>query len=75
MRIQINQLVPTALDIDGKEIELRYKRVLTMIDGKVCSTLIGTSSQLYYIRQAATKEINDLEKHSERSYDTTIENK
>ena len=57
------------LGIDGKEIEVYHKLVLNMIDGKVCNALTGTSSQLCYICQATSKETNDLEKHSERSYD------
>ena len=69
MRVQIDQLVPTRLDIDGKEIEVHHKLVCTMIDEKVCSALTGTSSQLCYICQATPKEMNDLEKHLEWSYD------
>lgn len=44
MREQINLLEPITFDFDGQKIEINYKMLLTMIDGKVAQALTNTKS-------------------------------
>lgn len=59
---QIDELVPTLVVINGREIKISYTLQLTMVDGKVCSALSDLSTSRCYICGATPKEMNDLNK-------------
>lgn len=57
---EINQLVPTIGNVDGKEVSVKHELLFTMIDGKVCNAMTETSSaQKCYICGATPKFMND----------------
>lgn len=66
---QIKNLQPTKININGEEIVINHKLILTMIDGKVCSALTDTSSQVCYICGVSPKDINNLEAVKKRPCD------
>lgn len=57
---QINRLDPFRISSPIK-LEIRYRLILTMADGKVWSALIDSSSQICYICKASPKEMNNLD--------------
>ena len=58
MEMAINNLTPTSLSAN---VVIEHQLLLTMIDGKICSTLAGFSSMKCYICGATPKEMNNLE--------------
>lgn len=64
---QERNLVPFQTVIDGKKININFKLVLTMIDGKVCNSITNTlSSMRCYLCGATSKEFNDIDKMLQR---------
>lgn len=57
---EISELVPTKVDLDGTEIAISHKMILSLVDGKVCSTISSTLPQICYICGAKPKEMNDI---------------
>lgn len=57
MQTAINNLTPTRL---SENVSVQHQLLLTMIDGKICSTLAGFSSMKCYICGATPKEMNNL---------------
>lgn len=57
---EINQLVPTACEVNGREVTVEHEMLLTMIDGKVCNALTDTLSSLRcYLCGLTAKNLND----------------
>lgn len=61
MESQISQLSPTVVTKNGKKYIISHKMVNTMVDGKVCNSLMSTSSQKCYICKAGPTQFNNLE--------------
>lgn len=57
---QIAELQPAKMQYFGRQLLVKYKMLLTMVDGKVCSALTSTSSQCCYICSAKPSEMNNL---------------
>lgn len=57
IQAQISNLVPKLIS----NFRVHYSMVCSMIDGKVCSALTGTSSQNCCVCQASPKQFNNLE--------------
>lgn len=58
---QIELLQPTKVTLENIDINVHYKFLLTMVDGKVCNALTGTkSSQRCYICGATPKLMNAI---------------
>lgn len=60
VKSQIADLTPTIINVDGCEISVNQELVLSMIDGKVCSTLSDRASQNCHICGATPSQMNDL---------------
>lgn len=60
---QIDELVPTLVVINGRDIKISHTLQITMVDGKVCSALSDLSTSRCYICGATPKEMNDLNKY------------
>lgn len=56
---EIMSLKPTKIVIDGKDIQVNQKLLLTMVDGKICNAITGTSAQRCYVCGAGPKEMNN----------------
>lgn len=64
---QKRNLVPFETVMSGKQININFKLVLTMIDGKVCNSITNTSSSMRcYLCGATSKEFNDIDKMLQR---------
>lgn len=60
MNEKINSLQSAKVEVNKVEIDINYKMILSMIDGKVCSALSQhQSSQTCYICGASPKDMND----------------
>lgn len=60
---QIRNLQPVSVAINGRLVQARYKLLLTMVDGKVCSACASVkSTQKCYICNARPTEMNDVDK-------------
>lgn len=60
---QIRTLSSTKLNIYGIDIEILHTLLFTMVDGKVCNAVTGTTSTLKcYICGLSAKDFNNLEK-------------
>ncbi|KAJ4431291.1 hypothetical protein ANN_19888 [Periplaneta americana] len=60
---QIHHLQPFICELDGKQIEVIYNMLFTMIDGKVYNAITGTSStQRCFLCNLTSKDFNNLEK-------------
>lgn len=58
---QIARLVDTKLNINDKEVLVKHKLLLTMVDGKICNTLTETKSAMRcYLCQSTSKDFNKL---------------
>lgn len=58
----ISSLVPTEVYIAGKKFLIKYKFIMTMVDGKVCNAATGTkSTSRCYICGATSKDFNKLD--------------
>lgn len=66
METQINALKPTFITWGTKTITISHNLQFTMIDGKVCNALTGTSSQVCYICGAKPSEMNDIDRVLQR---------
>lgn len=55
---QINELHSTTACMKNRVIRIEYKMLLTLVDGKVCSSIPETSSQVCYICGATPKTTN-----------------
>lgn len=58
---QIGNLIPTKVTVDNKEFSVSSILLLTMVDGKVCSTIKGISSQKCFVCGATPTEMNNLQ--------------
>ena len=59
---QIRSLLPFHTVIDGKNIEIKYKLVFTMIDGKVKNAITETDSSMRcYICKSTSKQFNNID--------------
>ena len=58
---EIAQLQPLKILIKNKEVSITPKLVLTMVDGKICSSLKNVSPQKCYICGCSPKEMNSTE--------------
>lgn len=67
---QIRNLKPTVITRNGRMIRITYKMLLTMVDGKICSSLTDTSSAARcYICNATPIEMNNLEEERQLELD------
>ena len=61
IELQIEGLAPYANEQNGKSISVTYCMSFTMIDGKVCNAVTGTTStQRCFLCKASSKEFNDI---------------
>ena len=60
LKSQIAAILPTQICQEGEAINVTHKFYMTMIDGKIFSTIANTSSQCCGICGASPKIINDL---------------
>lgn len=57
---EIDNLTPTKIVLRDKSFDISHKMLLTMVDGKICSSLSQfSSSQICYICGASPKDMND----------------
>lgn len=70
---QIDALLPTHLEINGKTILVFHNLLKTMLDGKVANAIAGNpSTQSCYICKISPKDLNNLDKvHKQRCNFTT----
>ena len=61
IQTQIDSLRPTRVIVNTVVFTIKHKLLLTMVDGKVCSSITETSSQICYICGASPKDMNKLE--------------
>lgn len=67
---QIQELVPTNLEIDSKDIIVEHHLIMSMGDGQICNAVMEVSSaQKCYVCGATPKYMNDLENTSKRDPD------
>ncbi len=60
---QIEALQPMSIVMNGKSVSVTYNMSFTMIDGKVCNSVTGTTSaQRCFLCKATSKEFNDIDK-------------
>lgn len=60
---QIHELIPTLYEIDGRIIEINYKLLFTMVDGKICNSLTDTTSTMRcFLCNLTSKDFNNVEK-------------
>lgn len=65
---EIDELLPTVLEIDGTRIIVLHQMHLTMLDGKVVTAITATPSNASCaICKATPKEMNDMQKLSKKS--------
>lgn len=62
MRVQIRQLKPTQFSINGVQITASSNLVLSMVDGKVISSITGTSSQACNLCGASGKALSNADR-------------
>ena len=60
IKAQIQNLTPTKIDIRGREINIETEMLFTMVDGKICNAIAGSSSQKCYICGCTPKQMNDI---------------
>lgn len=58
---KIISLASTVVSSDDKNYSIKHNLQLTMVDGKICSSLTETSSARCYICGSTPKEMNDIE--------------
>lgn len=67
---QIDSLSPFHTVVNGKNIEINYKLVFTMIDGKVKNAVTETDSSMRcYICKATSKQFNNIDLVSKQKVD------
>uniref|UniRef100_A0A2S2PFW3 V(D)J recombination-activating protein 1 RNase H domain-containing protein n=1 Tax=Schizaphis graminum TaxID=13262 RepID=A0A2S2PFW3_SCHGA len=59
---QIEQMRTSIIFVNGNEISVTHKLVFTMVDGKVCNSMTGTSSQRCYICGSTPTQMNNINK-------------
>lgn len=64
---QINRLECTECLVSERNVQVEHRLQLTMVDGKICNALSGTSSAKCYICDAKPSQMNDLENCLKRS--------
>lgn len=69
IKAQIEDLVPANVEIRGQRCSIHPRLLLTMIDGKICSTLTHISGQNCHICGATPKLMNNLEEVRRRPID------
>lgn len=57
---QIDQLSTTKINANNNEYIIHHKLLRTMVDGKVCNSLMSSSSQKCYICNAGPQQFNNL---------------
>lgn len=67
IRDQVTKLKPTEILVNNKLMLVKQTLLLTMVDGKVCSSLTNTSSQKCLICKATPKQMNDPQLHRQLS--------
>ena len=69
---QIQSLTSYKTVIDGKEIEISYVLVFSMIDGKVVNSITGTKSTMRcYLCSATSKDFNNIDAMIKREVDVS----
>lgn len=58
---QINELLPSKISVFDKNFVVNYQMLRTMVDGKVCNSLMSSSSQKCYLCNAGPTHFNNLE--------------
>lgn len=58
---QIENLIPLKTSINDKTINVSYKMMFTMVDGKVCNAVTSTGSQRCYLCGLTSKDFNKLD--------------
>lgn len=58
---QIDQLSTMKINLNNNEYVIHHKLLRTMVDGKVCNSLMSTSSQKCYICHAGPAQFNNLD--------------
>lgn len=58
---QITQLTPTTINKDNKMFIVFHELQQTMVDGKVCNSLMSVSSQKCFMCKAGPSQFNDLD--------------
>lgn len=67
---KISNLHETIVNISGRTFKVKHNMLCTMIDGKTAQSLIDTkSSSTCYICKATPREMNDLNRIRQKSYD------
>lgn len=64
---KIDNLQPTVIQIDNRELVVSHKLQLSMVDGKICSALSETSTSRCYICNATPKEMNKIDECLQKS--------
>lgn len=57
---EIENLKTTEVMVNGKEIKILTKMLLTMVDGKICNAITGSSSQSCYFCGCTPKDMNNI---------------
>lgn len=57
---QIAELQPVTVECFGRSALVKFKMLMTMVDGKVCNAVTSTSSQRCYICGATPSQMNNL---------------
>ncbi|XP_025407568.1 uncharacterized protein LOC112681536 [Sipha flava] len=57
---EIKSLIPTLVFKNNIEIRVKSTLMFTMVDGKICNTMTGSSSQKCYICKCSPKYMNDI---------------
>lgn len=57
---QIKQLSPTKVNVGSREYIVYHELLKTMVDGKVCNSLMSTSSQKCYLCKSGPAQFNNL---------------
>lgn len=67
---QIDSLLPSTVEINGKIFTVHHCLLKTMVDGKICNTLSSNrETQKCYICKASSSQFNDIEELQLRTYD------
>ncbi|KAJ4437537.1 hypothetical protein ANN_17682 [Periplaneta americana] len=67
---QINNIQSTIVDFNNIAVEIKHELKMTMVDGKVCNTVVeNKSAQVCYICGASPKHMNDIDSVQQRTVD------
>ncbi|XP_022167164.1 uncharacterized protein LOC111031499 [Myzus persicae] len=70
---EIKSLIPTLVLKNNIEIRVKSTLMFTMVDGKVCNTMTGSSSQKCYICKCSPKDMNDITRAKNLSVQPELE--